>query len=60
MLIEAGANPNSRAVCGLTPLHKAAFNRHVDAIKLLLRAKANPLLVFFGRSGDAWTLWPNM
>lgn len=44
MLIDAGANPNSRRSTGATPLYMAAQGGHVDAIKVLLGAKANPLL----------------
>ena len=44
VLIEAGADPNSRRLDGSTSLHCAAQEGHMDAIKLLIRAKANPLL----------------
>ena len=51
VLMEAGANPNSRRWDGGTPLYVAAQQVNVDAIKLLLRAKANPQLFHVGPSG---------
>lgn len=48
VLIMSGANLNSRAVDGATPLYLAAENGHMGGVKMLLRAKANPLLT---RSG---------
>lgn len=33
LLIEAGANPNSRGLMGITPLLVAAQGGHVDAIR---------------------------
>lgn len=42
--------PNSRALDGLTPLRFAACRGHLETIKVLLRAKANPLLTFFSYS----------
>ena len=45
VLIEAGANPNSRGLDGSTPLYRAAKGGHVGAVKVLLRAEADPLLV---------------
>lgn len=56
MLIEAGANADSRDLDGATSLHLAAETGHVDAIKVLLRAKANPLLAATFPSGE--TLLP--
>lgn len=53
MLIEAWADPTSRNVDGATPLHWVAQEGHMDAIKVLLRAKANPLLTCESRSGMA-------
>ena len=45
VLIEAGANTNSRSSNGgATPLYNAAEKGHVVVTKMLLRAKANPLL----------------
>lgn len=44
VLIMAGANPNSRGVDGATPLYLGAENGHVEGVKMLLRARANPLL----------------
>lgn len=45
--IEAGANLNARLPGGQTPLYAAAASGHVDAARVLLHAKANPL---FGRT----------
>ena len=50
MLIEAGANPNSRAGDSSTPLCIVALNGHADAIKVLLQAKADPLLPYIFES----------
>ena len=44
VLIEAGANPNSRAQDGATPLYVAAQQGHLNILKMLLRAKADPVL----------------
>eukprot|EP00752_Nemacystus_decipiens_P009050 g8080.t1 len=44
VLITAGANLNSRGVDGSTPLYLAAEKGNVECVKVLLRAKANPLL----------------
>lgn len=46
MLIEARANANNRKLDGVTLLYAAVQNGHVDAVKVLLRAKANPLMAF--------------
>ncbi|CAM9112204.1 unnamed protein product [Ectocarpus sp. 4 AP-2014] len=43
-LLEAGANLNSRRLDGATPLFLAAWEGNVDAVRLLLLAKADPLL----------------
>lgn len=45
-LIKAGANPNSRMFTsdGATPLFAASLEGHVETIRELLRAKADPLL----------------
>ncbi|CAM9776523.1 unnamed protein product, partial [Ectocarpus sp. 12 AP-2014] len=43
-LLEAGANLNSRRFDGATPLLLAAWEGDVDATRLLLLAKADPLL----------------
>ena len=43
-LIEAGADLNSRGLRQMTPLYAAAQGGHMGAVKLLLRAKADPLL----------------
>ncbi|CAM9951753.1 unnamed protein product [Ectocarpus sp. 6 AP-2014] len=43
-LLEAGANLNSRRFDGATPLFLAAWEGNVATIRLLLLAKAVPLL----------------
>ncbi|CBJ32400.1 EsV-1-199 [Ectocarpus siliculosus] len=43
-LLEAGANLNSRRFDGATPLFLAAWEGNVDAVRLLLLAKVDPLL----------------
>jgi len=43
-LIEEGANIDSRALDGATPLYVGANNGNLGAVRLLLRAKADPLL----------------
>jgi ankyrin repeat protein len=40
-LLAAGANPNSAARGGMTPLHYAAYQRNAEAIRLLLDYGAN-------------------
>ena len=52
MLIEAGANPNSGTSDGMTPLFCAALHGHLAAIRVLLRAKADPLLTLSAATGD--------
>lgn len=44
LLIKAGADPNPRLPDGDTPLLCAAWGGNADAVRVLLRAKANPLL----------------
>ncbi|CAM9111533.1 unnamed protein product [Ectocarpus fasciculatus] len=44
LLLEAGADLNSRRFDGATPLCLAAWKETVDAVRLLLLAKAAPLL----------------
>lgn len=44
MLVEAGANINNRAKDGATPLFSAAWQGNMECIKVLLQAKADPLL----------------
>lgn len=43
-LIDAGADPNARAVGGATPLHRAVRNRCSGAVEVLLALGADPLL----------------
>ena len=40
LLLEQGANVKASDAMGLTPLHLAACNNHVPAIKALLKEKA--------------------
>src|SRR5690606_2497888 len=55
LLLERGADRNSRAVNGITPLHMAAREGAVAAIGLLLRAGANPRLqTVSGDTAQAW------
>jgi ankyrin repeat protein len=42
LLVESGADPNSVAVGGVTPLHRAVRNRCSAAVETLLRAGADP------------------
>ena len=51
VLIEAGAKINSRMSDGATPLFCAARDGRPDAIKVLLHAKADPLLTAASPSG---------
>lgn len=51
-LIEAGANTNSRAFDGSTPLYIAASIGSVEATKMLLRVGANALLTKEFTTGD--------
>ncbi|CAM9295066.1 unnamed protein product, partial [Hapterophycus canaliculatus] len=53
-LVEDGANVNSRLHDRATPLFKAAFLGHLEAVRELLRAKADPLLTQTDPSGDMW------
>ncbi|CAM9877131.1 unnamed protein product, partial [Pylaiella littoralis] len=48
VLIDAGANVDSRLDDGATPLFFAASNGRLEAVKILLRANANPLLSAYG------------
>lgn len=49
MVIEAGAKVDSRSQHGATSLYLAAEEGRLAAVKELLRAKANPMLVSDGR-----------
>lgn len=42
LLIAHGADPNARDDSGQTPLHAAAFEGELQAVKLLLQAGADP------------------
>ncbi|CAM9937343.1 unnamed protein product, partial [Ectocarpus sp. 8 AP-2014] len=48
VLIDAGANVDSRLDGGSTPLFEAAKDGRLEAVKILLRANANPLLSAYG------------
>ncbi|CAM9477299.1 unnamed protein product, partial [Laminaria digitata] len=48
VLIDAGANVNSRLDDGATPLFLAAKDGRLEAVRVLLRANANPLLSAYG------------
>jgi ankyrin repeat protein len=42
LLLDKGANPDSRAPSQLTPLMIASRNGHIEVVRLLLAAKADP------------------
>ncbi|CAN0102418.1 unnamed protein product, partial [Ectocarpus sp. 12 AP-2014] len=48
VLIDAGANVDSRLDDGATPLYVAAKDGWLEAVRILLRANANPLLSAYG------------
>lgn len=50
---EAVANPNSRE----TRLYRAPQETHMDAIKLLFHAKANPPMAGINGRDRLWTRW---
>lgn len=43
-LVDAGADPNAKALGGVTPLHRAVRNRCSRAVEVLLRLGADPHL----------------
>lgn len=53
-LIDAGSDVNSRTPTGESPLYTAAMRGYVDVVKLLLEAKANPLLPRRDPSGHTY------
>lgn len=53
--LDAGADPNTPDVCGLTPLHHAVLHLSPVAMLELRRAGANPNVPGpDGRTGDQW------
>lgn len=54
VLIEAGANPHKTSYDGTTPRYLAATTRRLDPVKVLLRAKASPLLTAMHPSGKTY------
>ena len=44
VLLEFGADPNSRNVNNMTPLHLAVMRNHVKIVELLMKFNANPNL----------------
>ena len=44
LLLQHGANPNIKNIDGLTSLHNAVYERHIDVVKLLLKYGANPAI----------------
>src|ERR1700679_3433964 len=54
-LVESGADPNTAAAGGVTPLHRAVRNRCSAAVGALLQAGADPSLTN-DRGSKAWDL----
>ena len=44
VLLEAGASPDAQREGGITPLHEAVMNEHLELVELLLAAGAHPHL----------------
>ena len=44
LLLECGANPNTRNFDGVTALHDAVFEKQMDIVKLLLKHGADPTI----------------
>jgi ankyrin repeat protein len=45
LLLQLGADPNSRDANGMTPLHIAVLRKHHPIIELLINKKADPFIV---------------
>ncbi|KAL5457168.1 hypothetical protein EMCRGX_G034412 [Ephydatia muelleri] len=45
LLLELGADPNSRGQYGRTPLYRAAFGGYLEAVKVFLQNGADPRIV---------------
>ena len=54
LLLEKGGDVSARGGCGETPLHLAAQHGHVNMIRFLLNAGADPLLTSAYAPGDGY------